>query len=507
MVVTLNTETANQETANPETTAANAPPIASYAALTLTPKVHPVIKDFLADQTKLQELVKALGSPLNVMFPELVHDNVEAFNALFKKHGLRGKVFFAHKTNSSDSLVRQLAHENASLDVSSLNELRHGLSSGFTGDRIEATGPKNREFLALALQQGITISIDSIWELNQVLELRTFLKLQKPTKVLIRLSGFHADHSRFLNKGSRFGITINELEEAFDIIEENEDALDFMGFSFHLDTVSITERAVAIENCIELYEDALGRGFEPRVLCIGGGFKVNYLESEQEWNEYTSALKEAVLGTGPSMTWQGNAFGMYAEKGKLRGNFNSYNYYDDKSGPDFLDEILSHQFPNLADKTAGALLRDNMIELWIEPGRSLVAQTGITVASVNNLRPSSTGDQLVNLNMKRQDVTFLDQEIFIDPIVLNQTQCSEPGKHGVFFAGNLCLESDLVYRHKTFLTQLPEPGDLVVFPNTSGYFMDFSATNSMMEPIARKVAVRQRNGKFEWMLDEQYSII
>lgn len=200
---------------------------------------------------------------------------------------------------------------------------------------------------------------------------------------------------------------------------------------------------------------------------------------------------------------------MFAEKGKLRGNFNSYNYYDDKSGPDFLDEILSHQFPNLHDKTAGALLRDNMIELWIEPGRSLVTQTGVTVAAVNNLRPSSTGDQLVNLNMKRQDVTFLDQEIFIDPIVINQNLSKDavPGKHGVYFAGNLCLESDLVYRHKTFLSQLPEPGDLVVFANTAGYFMDFSACNSMMEPIARKIAVKQRDDKFEWKLDEEYSTI
>jgi len=496
MVATLETETATQD------------PTKSDAPLTLTPKVHSVIKDFLAAPAKLQELVKALGSPLNVLFPELVRDNVESFNDLFKKHGLRGRVFFAHKTNSSDSLVRQLAHENASLDVSSLNELRHGLSSGFTGERIEATGPKNREFLTLALQHGIVISIDSIWELKQVLEIREFLKLAKPTRVLVRLSGFHADHSRFLNKGSRFGITIKELEEAFDIIEDADDQLDFMGFSFHLDTVSITERAVAIENCIELYEDALGRGFEPRVLCIGGGFKVNYLESEEEWNEYTSALKESVLGTGKSMTWQGNSFGMFAEKGKLRGNFNSYNYYDGQSGPDFLDEILSHQFPNLADKTAGALLRDNMIELWIEPGRSLVNQTGITVASVNNLRPSSTGDQLVNLNMKRQDVTFLDQEIFVDPIVINKNPSDSASEsHGVYFAGNLCLESDLVYRHKTFLPQLPEPGDLVVFANTSGYFMDFSATNSMMEPIARKVAVRQRDDEFEWVLDEQYSIL
>ncbi len=484
------------------------PARAANQALRLTPKVHAVIRNYLADPGRLQELVRAVGSPLNLLFPELVRDNVEEFNGVFQKHGLRGRVFFAHKTNSSDSLVRQLAHENASLDVSSLNELRHGLSSGFVGDRIEATGPKNREFLTLALQHGITISIDSLWELRQVLDLRQFLSLKKPTKILVRLSGFHADHSRFLNKGSRFGITVGELPQAFDIIEDAEDQLDFMGFSFHLDTVSITERAVAIENCIELYEEALARGFEPRVLCIGGGFKVNYLESEDEWNEYTSELKESVLGTGQSMTWQGNSFGMFAEKGKLRGNFNSYNYYDDKSGPDFLDEILSHQFPNLADKTAASLLRDNMIELWVEPGRSLVTQTGITVASVNNLRPSSTGDQLVNLNMKRQDVTFLDQEIFVDPIVLNQNPSdSAPGNFGVYFAGNLCLESDLVYRHKTFLAQLPEPGDLVVFVNTSGYFMDFSATNSMMEPIARKVAVKQRNNRFEWVLDEQFSIL
>ncbi|HZS46247.1 MAG TPA: Y4yA family PLP-dependent enzyme, partial [Blastocatellia bacterium] len=171
--------------------------------------------------------------------------------------------------------------------------------------------------------------------------------------------------------------------------------------------------------------------------------------------------------------------------------------------------ILSHQFPNLQDKTAGALLRDNMIELWIEPGRSLVTQTGVTVASVNNLRPSSTGDMLINLNMKRQDVTFLDQEIFIDPIVLYQNQAphAEPGAHGVYFAGNLCLESDMVYRHKTFLPRLPEPGDIVVFANTSGYFMDFSACNSMMEPIARKVAIKQRGLDFDWVLDELYSAI
>ena len=58
------------------------------------------------------------------------------------------------------------------------------------------------------------------------------------------------------------------------------------------------------------------------------------------------------------------------------------------------------------------------------------------------------------------------------------------GNVGVYFAGNLCLESDLVYRHMTYLQKMPEPGDLVVFPNSAGYFMDFSASTSIMQPVA-----------------------
>lgn len=475
--------------------------------LLLRPQVHPYIKEFLEEKDELFNLVRALGSPLNFLFPEILKENIESFKATFKKHQLQGRVYLAHKTNQSQSLVRELAVQDAYLDVSSLKELRNGLGSGFSGERIEATGPKNKQFLTLCIQQGVTISIDSLWELKTTLELKKAINSNKPVPILFRLSGFKADHSKFLNKGSRFGITIEEIEEAFDFVEDNDEEFDFMGFAFHLDTVSIVERAVAIENCLELIEEAISRDLDPRVLCIGGGYKVNYLEHESDWNEYVTALKESVIGTGNSMTWQGNSFGMSTEKGKIKGNFNSYNFYDSESGPDYLDALLSHKFPNLGDKTAGSILRDNMIELWIEPGRSLVKQCGITVSSVNNLRPSSTGDQLVVLNMKRQDVTFLDQEIFVDPLFVYRNRKKQEQLTGVYFAGNLCLESDLVYRHKTFLDQLPEPGDLIVFPNTAGYFMDFSACTSMMEPIARKVAIKKENDKFVWTLDEEFSVV
>jgi diaminopimelate decarboxylase len=206
------------------------------------------------------------------------------------------------------------------------------------------------------------------------------------------------------------------------------------------------------------------------------------------------------------MTWQANTFGLVPDKGVLRGSFNSYNFYDSNAGANFLNEIIAHEVETLGGVSIARFLRDNGIELWVEPGRALLDQVGITVARVNSVRESSQGDKLVCLNMKRQDICFIDQEIFVDPIILYQNESAQTssGELPVYFAGNLCLESDLVTRHQTFIPRLPDAGDLVAFANTAGYFMDFSASEAIMQPIAKKVAVFQRNKCFGWALDENY---
>lgn len=478
---------------------------AAQDSLPLTAKIVPGVAAVLDNRQLLSELTSALGSPLNILVPELVTDNVEGFKSAFKQLGLRGRVFFAHKCNRSDSIVRQLAVADASIDVSSVNELGHALAAGFEGKRIEATGPKTPEFLYLCIQHGVTISIDSLEELQLLLAVRKSLPGAAQTPVLLRLCGFRSAHTRFLNKGSRFGISIDKVDQAFDLLEDASKELRFLGFAFHLDTVSVPERMIAIENCVHLFEEAVARGFDPSVLNIGGGYKVNYLADENEWNAYTSALKEGVLGQRSTLAWQGNTFGMYVEQGKLRGNFNSYNYFDGTTGPAFLVDMLQQPLPEMPEVTAAEFLRDNMISLWIEPGRALLDQVGLTCAEVLSVRDSSNGDTLVALRMKRQDISFLDQEIFVDPVIIYQSEpaaAEEPV--AVYFSGNLCLESDLIYRHKTYLRALPKPGDLVVFLNTAGYFMDFSASESIMQPIAKKVALCQRGSQFRWFADEKY---
>jgi diaminopimelate decarboxylase len=123
------------------------------------------------------------------------------------------------------------------------------------------------------------------------------------------------------------------------------------------------------------------------------------------------------------------------------------------------------------------------------------------------VRRASGGEELVSLNMKRSDLAFLDQEMFVDPVVIygRSSTTSSGNWRKVFFAGNLCLESDLIYRHATFLQKLPEPSDLVAFVNTAAYAMDFSSSQAIMQPSARKVAVATEGKSFTWVLDELYS--
>ena len=121
----------------------------SDSPLLLSANLCSEVQAFLQNKKLVFDLVNSFGSPLNIIFPDLLKPNIEQFEEVFSKLNLSGKIYFAHKTNRSDSIVKKLSTENVYIDVASVSELKHALSSGFAAHRIEATGPKNIEFLSL----------------------------------------------------------------------------------------------------------------------------------------------------------------------------------------------------------------------------------------------------------------------------------------------------------------------------------------------------------------------
>ena len=478
----------------------------------LRPLISATISSFLESKELVQDLVRSHGSPLNILFPEQLRHNADAFQATFTRHGVRGQVFFAHKCTQSDSLIKHLAGENVSLDVASHGELVHALSSGFAGSRLEATGPKNAKFLSLCLRHGVVLNVDSMCELEQIIALRERMNIQAKAKssVLVRLSALDSQGANGLAKSSRFGIPGAQIEAILDYLEAHPQ-LNLMGFSFHLDTRSVEERIEAIEKCLQFFTKAVERGFSPDVLDIGGGFRVNYLAHAEDWDEFICGLKESAIGHAKPLTWRNNLFGLFVENGELKGRFNSYNFYEPTPGAQFLNSILSAPMASWQDRTVAEVLKENMIRLWIEPGHALLDQCGITISRVVSHREGSRGEEMVGLEMKRSDVSFDDQELIVDPVLLYRNPPDEKAKqkldHRIFFAGSLCRETDLIYRHITFLPKRPEVGDLVAFVNTAAYYMDFGTAPDIMHPPARKIAVVRDQNRFISFLDSEYEPI
>jgi len=476
-----------------------------HTPVLLRPLISDAVGDLLRRPQFLADILDCVGSPANLLLPDNALRNLDQFHQVLAAHKISGRVFFAHKSNQSDSIIRRLAISKSSVDVASANELRHALACGFTGQRMEATGPKSDEFLGLCLLHNVTLNVDSLSELSRLLKLRESLGQTKPTQVLLRLCGFTGGKTPIL-KESRFGIPMTLIEEALELVSSKNTDLELLGFSFHLDTTGNLERVHAIEETLKLFDVALEKGLSPRVLNIGGGFKINYLEHESDWANFNAQLRMSALGQRKAFTWQNNHFGVSAQSGLVRGNLNTYSFFEPAPGVAFLETLLRSELVSFENKLLGQFLSENMIELWLEPGRSILDQCGFTLARVIEVKSTSLQKPLVVLAMKRQDLCFLDQEILVDPVLLS---CPKDGENEsnsdykpYFLAGNLCLESDLIFRRQVYLARPPRAGDILAFINTAAYMMDFSASESIMQPRARRVAIRS-DGRF--VLDENYS--
>ena len=453
-------------------------------------------KKFLSQIKDLKNTLNTFSSPCNILFPENLENNIKIIEKVLQKHNLLYKVFYAHKCNKSLAIVKEASLLNVNIDVANIHELRRALISGFTGDRIEATGPKNKEFLILAIEQNVTINVDNLSELNTILELN-----KKNINILLRISSFFENYA--VEIITRFGMSYEDILEALNIIGRNK-FLNLLGFSFHVDTVKNSEKVEAMKNALKLTTKAIEMGLNPKIIDIGGGFKINYIDSEDEWNSSITELKQSFLSLN-SLTWNNDTFGMNIKNNTLAGTLNIYNFYNKEKEAEDLDLFLSTPIEDYQNQTVAEILTDNMITIYVEPGKSLLDNLGVTISKVNFVKKIKD-DLVIGLDMRRNDLVMVESEVFLDPIVVSESEKLKE-KVGVYFVGNLCLEGDLIYKRKIFIDQIPKEGDLVVFINTAGYFMDFNYLDNSKTPVTNKVADVEKNNSFVFYMDDVYNPI
>ncbi|MCI3029650.1 diaminopimelate decarboxylase [Desemzia sp. C1] len=285
------------------------------------------------------DLVQKYGTPVYVYDIARVKEQADKFKKTFKQKNVKAQVAYASKAFSSLALYQILAKEDVSLDVVSGGELYTAIQAGFPSQRIHFHGNnKSESEIEAALDYHIgCFVVDNFYELEMLDRLSR--EREQMINVLIRVTpGVEAHTHEYISTGqvdSKFGFDLNsgQAQKALQSIA-GMPYIELLGLHSHIGSqIFETEGfTMAIETLLkqakQWQEDF---GFELKVLNLGGGFGIRYIPEDEPLaiEEHTTAIIESV-------------------------------------------------------ESSIKELQLSMPEIWIEPGRSLVGDAGVTLYQIGS---------------------------------------------------------------------------------------------------------------------------
>lgn len=250
-------------------------------------------------------LAKRFGTPLYVMSQSLIEARFAELQTDFVAKYEKVRVAYASKAFSTLAMLKLVEKQGYSLDVVSDGELYTAIKADFPAEHIEFNGNnKSIEELELAIDYGVgRIIIDSLQEVDLIEKIAA--AKNKKVAVLFRITPEvkAATHS-FISTGqkdSKFGIPI-EPAILFPQVEKAVQAphLDFLGFHFHVGSqlVDNTAHLAAVTIALDLAK-IVREKFDYTIteLNFGGGFGVRYTKDDvrQPFAYFTDPMMEKVL--------------------------------------------------------------------------------------------------------------------------------------------------------------------------------------------------------------------
>lgn len=443
----------------------------------LTLQQHPALLD---------RLIQKYCSPLNILCLEPFESNARDFASVFEETDARYAILFARKANKCRAFVKRAGEMGLGVDTASHRELEQALEAGVPAPRIVLTAAvKEERTLRLALLNDVLIILDNDDECRLVDGLAR--SLNRTALVGLRLSGFSIGETKLY---SRFGFDIDKVEAFIRrvfVAPDESSSLKYRGLHFHLNGYSTAERGAALHACLSLAEGMENRfGLRTRFIDMGGGCLVNYLESKEQWEDFDRQLRRAVKGERDPLTFNNDGLGYSMIDGEIHGRLASYPYYNETTRKTFLREVLLSRDPNYAE-TAVDRARRQKIELRLEPGRSLLDQSGVTVARVAFRKRDSRGDLLVGLEMNTSQMQSSSADFLLDPFHIPREGSNRSGPVSAYLTGAYCLEGDLLLKRSVGFSREPEVGDFVMFVNTAGYMMHFHESQAHLFDLAKNL--------------------
>ena len=374
-----------------------------------------------------QDLVNEYGTPLYVMDEKLIRDNCRRFREAFNGSENRNKVAYAGKAFLTIAMCEIIKSEGLYLDVVSGGELYTAYKAEFPLKKIYFHG-NNKTFdeIEMAIELGVgTFVVDNLHEMETINEEAKKKGIMQ--RVILRVTpGIEAHTHDYIKTGqidSKFGFTTlnNELEGVIKTA---------IGFS------NIKLAGLHCHIGSQIFE------LQPYIDAVG--IMMSFIKDIKD--KFSCDMEELDLGGG---------FGVYYDKGDKP-----------KKIEDFCKVIIEEAEVKCRE------LGINLPILVIEPGRSIVANAGVTLYTVGAIKDIPDVRKYVAVDGGMTDN--------IRPALYNaQYQCvlanrvCDPCTEVVTIAGKCCESGDILLEG----VKLPvvDSGDLIAVLSTGAYGYSMSS--------------------------------
>jgi diaminopimelate decarboxylase len=291
------------------------------------------------EETPVQEIIEEFGTPLYLYSKNQLLENFRSIDGAFA--GTDHTTCYALKANSNLELLKILQKEGAGADAVSAGEINFALRAGFHPSKITFAGVGKQDAeIAFALKHDIfSFNVESIEELAVINEIAG--KMNTKARIALRINpDIDAATHPYISTGlktNKFGIDISVAVETFKYAASLPN-LQVDGIHTHIGSqiLKLDPFKQTAQKVVDMVKELRSLGINIQHIDFGGGYGVTY----------KNAIKHPLLPVEESTS------------------------ADETPGNNaFITSVLP-------------ILKQAECKIVIEPGRSIVANTGMLITKV-----------------------------------------------------------------------------------------------------------------------------
>lgn len=400
------------------------------------PHFHYKENELYVEHVSVKKLSDRLGTPLYIYSKASITEAWHAYSNAIKNYNVL--ICYGMKANSNIAILQTLGLLGAGFDIVSVGELKKVIAAGMDTSKIVFSGVgKKKEEILEALSCGIKcFNVESESELKRISQIASSINKEAPISIRVN-PNVDANTHPYISTGlkeNKFGININEALEIYKLALQLPN-IKIIGIDSHIGSqITMIEPYIdTLEKVLNFVEKLSDIGIKLDHIDLGGGLGIRYNREDKIIN---------------------------------------------------LDDLLKNIFNKLYKHNL------NNVQIILEPGRSLVGNSGILLTTIEYIKKSDS-KYFAIVDAAMNDIVrpaLYHSYHGVLPIIIN-SQNENNNIHYYDIVGPVCESSDWIAKNR--LLNIKE-NDILAIESAGAYCMTM-ASNYNTRRIASEVIVDGNN--------------